>query len=257
MATMTPEPLRDLTDTYLRASGAAQAAGFGVYAFTAADPFSELARHVERVVFDEFFGNSPELLAEQYDPFEANTIFLTVLDHHRRLPAGVIRVIRPSPAGFKSLLDIETVWGQPLDDVLADTGLAFDHERVWDLATLSVAPDYRGAATRNLVSLALYQTLFMAGQALDVRWFVGVADLVVLDLLQQRLGHPFQRFARLEPLYYLGSPKSLPVYIDVPAYRARLSKTDPAVHDILFAGKGLEASVAAPDWAAVLPSLTA
>ncbi len=87
--------------------------------------------------------------------------------------------------------------------------------------------------------------------------FVGVADLVVFDLIQRRLGHPFQRFARLEPLYYLGSPESVPVYVDAPAYRARLSKTDPAMHDILFAGKGLEASVAAPDWAVVLPSLTA
>lgn len=255
MTAIPHEPLRDLTATYLRASGAAQTADFGVYAFTAADPFSELARHVERVVFYEYFGNTPELLAEQYGPYEANTIFFAVLDHRRQLPAGAVRMILPSPAGFKSLLDIETVWGQPLDDVLAETGLAFDHEHVWDGTTLSVASDYRGAATSNLVSLALFQAIFMAGQACDVRWMLGIADLIVLDFIQQRLSHPFQRFARLEPLPYLDSPASVPVYIDLPEYRARLSRTAPKMYDILFAGKGLEASVTAPDWAAVLPSL--
>jgi hypothetical protein len=257
METMAHEPLRDLADTYLRAAGAAHAAPFGVYAFSAADPFSELARHVERVVFDEFFDNSPELLAEQYGPYEASTIFFAVLDHRRRLPAGGLRVICPSPAGFKTLLDIETVWGQPVDGVLAHTGIALDHGRTWDGATLAVAPDYRGTATNNLISLALIQAVFMAAQTRDVRWLLGIADLVVLDLLQQRLSSPFQRFAGLEPLWYLGSPVSVPVYIDLPAYRARLSKVDLAMHDILFAGKGIEANVAAPDWAAVLPSLIA
>lgn len=257
METMAHEALRDLTDTYLRASGAGHAAGFGVYAFSAADPFSELARHVERRVFDEFFGNSPELLAEQYGPFEASTLFVTVLDHRRRLPAGMLRLIRPSPAGFKSLLDIEAVWGQPLDDVLAHTGLVLDHGRVWDIATLAIAPDYRGAATSNLVSLALYQAAVMAAQALDVRWFVTILDLVVLDLIQKRLGNPFHGFAGLEPLGYLDSPASLPVYSELPVHRDYLFKTDLAMHDVLFAGKGLEANVAAPDWATVLASLTA
>lgn len=257
METRAQQPLRDLADEYLRASGATHAAPFGVYAFTAADPFSELARHVERVVFDEFFGNSPELLAEEYGPYEASTLFFAVLDHHRRLPAGALRMMGPSPAGFKTLLDIETVWGQPLDDVLARSGITLDRERTWDGATLAVAPDYRGAATDQLISLALLQAVFMAAQTLGFRLLLGVADLIVLDLIQQRLSSPFQRFAGLEPQYYLGSPVSVPVYIDVPAYRARLSNIDPAMHGILFAGKGLEARVAAPDWSAVLPSLTA
>ena len=106
MATMPHASMRDLTDTYLRASGTASPAAFGVYAFSAADPFSALARQVERAVFDEVFGNSPALLAEQYGPYEASTLFVTVLDHRRRLPAGAIRLICHSAAGFKSLLGL-------------------------------------------------------------------------------------------------------------------------------------------------------
>jgi hypothetical protein len=255
MAAMAHEPLRDLTDACLRASVTAPDTHFGVYALTAADPLSELARHVERVVFDEFFGNSPELLAEQYGPYEASTQFFVVLDHRRRLPAGAIRLLRPSANGFKSLLDIETVWGHPLDDTLARTGLALEHGRVWDIATLAVAPDYRGKATNHLISLALCQAVCMAAQVVDVRWLVTILDMIVLDMLQQRLGGPFRRFAGLEPLRYLDSPASLPVYCDLAAHRSHLSATDPAMHALLYAGRGLETTVATPEWAGVLPSL--
>ena len=40
----------------------------GVYMFRSTDPGAELARHVERVVFMETFGNTPDLLAQEYGP---------------------------------------------------------------------------------------------------------------------------------------------------------------------------------------------
>ena len=63
-------------------------APFGLYIVPSADPAAELARDVERVVFKEFFDNSPELLDEEYAPYDAGSVFFVVLDHALRTPAG-------------------------------------------------------------------------------------------------------------------------------------------------------------------------
>ena len=94
-------------------------------------------------MFYEFFGNTPDLLHAEYDPYENASLFLMVVDHLRRKPAAVIRMLLPSPAGFKSLHDIEDHWGQPIDEVLARTELELDYDSLWDVATLAVGRDSR------------------------------------------------------------------------------------------------------------------
>jgi hypothetical protein len=219
------------------------------------EPESELARGVERAVFDEFFGNSPELLAAEYGPYEAATFFLCVLDHRRRLPAGMGRVVRPSPAGLKSLTDIESVWGDRLDDVLARTNLTFEADRVWDIATLAVDAEYRGRATDGLVSLAIYQGIAQGALRCDVRWLVTILDVVVLDLIQQATSEPFRHFVGVEPLRYLDSPASRPVYCDLDAYFSRLQGVDLSMYEILVDGHGLEPAVRPPRWGSALAGL--
>jgi ribosomal protein S18 acetylase RimI-like enzyme len=248
------EELRELGGRVVSAAGR-PAEPFGVYAFPAHAPESELARHVEREVFGEFFNNSPELLAAEYGPYEDSTVFLCVLDHRRRLPAGVIRLVLPSPAGLKSLADVESVWGHRLNDVLARTHLTLEADRVWDIATLAVDSEYRGRATDGLVSLALYQSVAQAALRCNVGWVVTILDLVVLDLIQQITSRAFQRFAGLEPRPYLDSPASLPVYGEADAYFARLETEDPSMYEILFEGRGLEAAVRPVDWEPVLAEL--
>ena len=122
-------------------------------------PESELARHVEREVFYEYFNNTPELLEAEYGPYEASTLFVCMMDHRRRLPAGVIRLVLPSPAGLKSLGDVEPVWGHRIDDVLWGMSLRLEADSAWDVATLAVDSEYRGRATDGLVSLGLYQSV--------------------------------------------------------------------------------------------------
>jgi hypothetical protein len=248
------EELRERTARFLQSAGAATEP-FGLYVFAADAPESELARHVEREVFDEFFGNTPELLAAEYGAYEAATLFLCVLDHRRHLPAGMMRVVLPSPAGFKSLDDIESAWGHRTHDVLAHTNLALDYERVWDIATLAADAEYRGRATNGLVSLALYQGVVQAALRCNAQWFVTILDLVVLDLIQQTTSRPFQSFTGIEPLSYLDSPASLPVYCDLEEYLPRLHSADPSMYQILAEGRGLEAAVRPPDWARTLAGL--
>jgi hypothetical protein len=247
------EEMRELGGRVISAAGR-PAEPFGLYTFEATAPESELARHIEREVFNEFFDNSPELLAAEYGPYEASTLFLCVLDHRRRLPAGMIRLVLPSPAGLKSLGDVDSVWGH-LDDVLERTNLTLEADRVWDIATLAVDSEYRGRATDGLVSLALYQGVAQLALRCNVRWVVTILDLVVLRLLQQATSHAFQGFAGLEPRPYLDSPASLPVYCDGNAYFPRLETADPSMYEILFEGRGLEAAVRPLDLEPVLAHL--
>ena len=228
---------------------------FGVYAFATHDPESELARHVEREVFYEFFQNTPELLAAEYGPYEDSTLFLCVLDHRRRLPAGVIRLVLPSRAGLKSLDDVEAVWGHRLDDVLERTGMSFETDRVWDVATLAVDAEYRGRATDGLVSLALYQAVRQLALRCHARWVVTILDLVVLNLIQEATSNAFESFSGVEPLRYLDSPASLPVFCDLDAYFPRLETADPSMYEILYDGRGLEPAVLPLDMEPVLAHL--
>ena len=251
---LAPDPRRVVDETVVAAGR--HDAPFGLYSFRADEPGAELARQVEGQVFLEVFGNTPELLAAEYGPYEARSVFLCVFDHQRRVPAGVMRLILPSPAGLKTFNDIAAGWHRPVDQLLTANRLDLPARQVWDIATLAVTPEYRGAATNGLISTALYQGVIQLALARGVRWVLAILDLVVLDLIQTTTGQPFSRFAGLEPMRYLDSPSSLPVYCDLHDYGSRLSIIDPALHEIFFRGRGLEAAVSLPSWDQSAPSPT-
>jgi hypothetical protein len=239
--------IRSLAD---RVMDATRSQPFGLYVFATDDPGADLARHIERTVFEETFGNSPELLAAEYGPYEPGSIFLCVIDHRRRRPAGMLRVLTPGAAGSKSLHDIERVWGQSPEH-LVKHGVTLRTDRLWDIATLAVDPDYRGKAAHGIVGLSLYQALHMGTRRFGIEQLLTILDVRVLRLLQWQLGKPFIEFAGLTAKRYLDSAASLPVWSDLGAWADRLATTDPAMHELMFDGKGLEAAVAPPDWAAL------
>lgn len=224
---------------------------FGVYAWADPDPATELARHVERVVFDESFGNSPEQLVAEYESYDAASLFLCVIDHARRLPAGMARLILPSVAGLKSLNDMEREWGEDVDDVFLRTGLQVQHDRMWDCATLATMSEYRYDATRGDIGMALYQTLATATVRCGFRWLVAIMDVPVFRVLQWRLLRPFEPYEGVPALPYLGSSASIPVWSDVPALQARLAASNPVKCALVFGGHGVAGSVAPPDWGAL------
>ena len=165
---------------------------FGVYVWADPDPATSLARHVERVVFDESFGNSPEQLDIEYGKYEGSSLFVCVIDHHRRLPVGMARNILPSAAGLKSLDDLEREWGEDVDDVLARTGLHASRDLMWDCATVATVPEYRRGATHGVISMALYQTFATAAVRCGFPYLVAVIDVPVLRVIQWRAGRPFR-----------------------------------------------------------------
>src|SRR4051812_20870641 len=152
------EELRELATRVIAAAGD-PGEPFGLYLFLAQQAESTLPRHVERTVFDEFFGNSQELLDTEYRPYEDGVFFICVLDQLRRLPAGMARVGRPTGRPLKTFVDIETMWGTKLDDLRATgSGADWVPEETWDSLTLGVEREYRGKATDGLISLGIFQT---------------------------------------------------------------------------------------------------
>jgi hypothetical protein len=217
----------------------------GTYTFGSREPGSELGRHVEEVVFGETFGNSPDLLHEQYGPYEDASIFFCVVDHRRRLPAGVMRIILPIPhgPGLRSLNNIELHWGEPAASLFARNGLPYDPSAIWDVSSLAVMPEYRKGATTGLVTLALAQALAMTSDRCRVEWGVAILHLPVFRMLHQRLHGAFQRFEGLPDRSYLGSPANVPSWAHSPSWRRRLMAEDRTLYALLFEGKGLDAAL--------------
>ena len=240
------EELRDLADNLIGPQTPATA--FGVYTCLDREPGAELARFVEQRVFLEAFANTPDLLTVEYERYEPGSVFFVVLDHQRRVPAGMMRIIVPTPAGLKSLDDIERVWGAPVDDALARVDDAWDRDRLWDLATLGVNPEYRGNAALGLVTQGLLQSVNQVALRCGLLRYVTILDVPVLRMLQWKIGRPFHAFPGLEPRSYLGSEASVPMWCDMALWDASLAARDETMHQVLFAGTGLEPVLYAPDW---------
>jgi len=220
--------------------GAGATQPFGAYVFLSDDPAAELGRHVEREVFLEAFGNTPELLEAEYGPYDASSLFFVILDHRRAHPAGVIRIIVPTAGGpgLKTFNDIGPIWQESAKAILHRSGVGLEVARTWDIATLAVDAGYRSAAATGLVSLGLYQSIVRTGEALGVEWMVAILDRAVYRMSKARFHQPF--FALAEGRPYLGSPDSLPIYGCVSDWRRRLAMADPPIHGIIYEGVGIE-----------------
>jgi hypothetical protein len=117
-------------------------------------------------------------------------------------------------------------------------GVDVDLGRMWDAATLVVAPEYRTAAATGLVSLGLYQSLVRTAQASGIELLCAVLDTVVYRVAQAKFAGPFEPYAEGRP--YLGSKASLPVTVNFSGWKARLAAREPEIHDIIYEGVGIE-----------------
>ncbi|HXX91498.1 MAG TPA: hypothetical protein VEI83_14865 [Acidimicrobiales bacterium] len=234
------EPVRRLVR---RVMGGPSAVPFGLYLFGPDDPGADLARRVEEEVFLETFGNTPELLAKEYGQYEPSSIFLCVVDHLRELPVGAMRIVVPSAAGFKTFDDIGPVWHDDVEAMFERTGVALVPGRIWDVATMAVASEYRGKAVIGLATLGLYQGLVQTARRCGIEYFVCILDMPIFRMMQSKLHLTFAGFAGVGPLPYLGSPASLPVWCYLPDVKGRFAAADMNLHHIVFEGTGLEAVV--------------
>jgi hypothetical protein len=241
-AELTEAEVRDLTRSVVAAEGRGSTP-FGSYLFSTNEPAADLARYVERSVLAEAFACPAAMARAAYDHYEPASLFICVLDHRRFLPFGAIRVVVPSPAGFKSLDEIDHHWHQHPTDVLARTPVTIDLAHTWDIATMMVCPGYR----TGTVSQALHQALGTASTHAGITGYITILDLAVLRLLQFQLRRVFVHYHGVAARFYEGSP-SLPVWADLLSYWERLRATHSVLYETIFEGCNLEAAVSTPDW---------
>ena len=175
---------------------------FLALAVAAGSPLADVARTVERQVFEESFGNDTATMSGEYRRYEDDSLFFLVLDRRTGLAAGAARVI---DGGGKTLDDAPEHIGVGLDTIVALHGL--DSGRIWDFATLAVLPEYRGGRSGLAVSSLLYRTFLNAGRLAGVRHLVAMLDHRAHRNLKL-IGVEFRPIAGSEPFEYLGSPSN-------------------------------------------------
>ena len=198
----------------------------------------EAARACEADVFLSRFGNTRQMLDEEYGPYEDASIFLAALDEDGTAQA-MARVIRPGAAGLKTLQDLRRdPWRLDPAEVAAEAGL--DLSRTWDYATVAVRPESRrfGVPIFPTVDRAAHYTAFANG-ATDM---LAVLDEAVRTRLA-RNGPSYPLLPGTRPGPYLGSPASSPIRVRVPDWlmrRAWLATPDPAVRPPWLSAPGIE-----------------
>jgi hypothetical protein len=175
---------------------------FLALAVTAASPLADVARTVERTVFEESFAMDLPTMIAEYRRYEEDSLYFLVLDRRTNMPAGAARVI---DGGGKTLDDAPDLIGADLSAIVALHGL--DHGRIWDFATLAVLPAYRGGRSGPAVSSLLYRTFLNAGRLAGVRHVVAMLDHRAHRNLKL-IGAEFAPMAGSEPFEYLGSPST-------------------------------------------------
>ncbi|MCF6508440.1 hypothetical protein E9549_13630 [Blastococcus sp. MG754426] len=185
----------------------------------------EAARQVEADVFLQAFGNTPELLAQEYGPFEQRSRFVTVIDDESGVALGTARLITDGATPVKTLLDIAGApWHLPVAESLATVDL--EPGTVWDVASLAVDPRYRAGAAGAEVSVALCHGIWRYARNCGVPGMVTILDDRVHRLVRA-MGLPWHAMAGATSQPYLGSPASTPCVFAVATAEAEVYGSRP------------------------------
>jgi hypothetical protein len=194
----------------------------------------EQARQCEQDVFLRAFGNTPEQLADEYGPYENQSLFIAVSDDAGYV-YGSCRVILPGPAGLKTLNDIgREPW--LVDGERAARAAGVDPTRAWDIGTLGVREGHRGP--NMMVSLGLYHGILKSTYINEVPSMLSVMD----DHARRVLGafdYVYPALPGTGTASYLGSGASTPVYCHASMLDVQ-RQLNPDAYRLLSLGVGLD-----------------
>ena len=199
------------------------------------------------------FGNTEELLDKEYEPYEEASVFVCVVDHRRaRAPPGRCGSCCRRLRGSRRSTTCRRCGAWRPAEMIAHTGTRPRPDRsTWDIATLAVAPDYRGKAAMGLVTLGLYQAADHAWPgASGIDWFVAILDVAVFRMIRWKLRMTFSGFTGVGAGVVPGVAGQHAGVVPLSDAKARLPDVDPDLHDLLFEGVGLEPAIRPLDLAA-------
>ncbi len=194
--------------------------------------YDNVARSVEREVFEQYFGNDAEQMHAEYGKYEDQSIFFLSVDQQTHTPVGVLRVIEAGEAGLKTLNDLQSFIGDehpeipdlPTNDVLQAHEIN-DIAKCWDVGTVAVRKEYRSnKAQAQEASVQLYRALYVSALENEIDHFVSVIDARPYKRMVDYLGIPFVPMMNSKPFPYLGSESSYAVYGDVTEFYKKMNR---------------------------------
>ena len=113
-----------------------------------------LGLQVAAGVFFEAFGNTPELLEQEYAHLIPAMTHVVVLDRWTRAAVGSLVLQGPRAGGLKTVVDMTgPPWPLPAEEALGVLGLGAADRTAADLLVLAVTPEHRN---RGVAVLLLY-----------------------------------------------------------------------------------------------------
>ena len=163
---------------------------FACFAIESTDPFANIARQLEREVFEQSWGNDSVTMKNEFGPYDESSVFFMAVDTHDRVPAGVVRMIRNSPAGLKTIVDLDDGVKSPIapiaipvDEVMRHHGID-DLDRCWDGATAAIPRRYRRRLAATHVQIL--RVMALAAMRENIQHFVAVLDAPVVQSRTRR-----------------------------------------------------------------------
>ena len=200
--------------------------------------YENMARTVEREVFEKFFGNDADEMAIEYGPYESQSIFFLSIDQESSTPAGVLRVIANGPAGLKTLNDLEASDDAQVPriaqaEVQAVHGID-DMDSCWDVGTVAVRKAYRASrGEAQATSVQLYRALYTSALDNNINHLISIIDQKPYEKMTNFLGIPFVPMLGSDGFPYLGSEKSFAVYGDVRKFYDTMNRKRKTIHGLL------------------------
>jgi hypothetical protein len=192
---------------------------FACFQIEGTDPFANIARQVEREVFYDSWGNNAATMKREYGPYDESSVFFVVIDTKAMVPAAVLRMIRNSPAGLKTIVDLGDVNKSPIApvaipacDIMAQHRID-DLDRCWDGATAAVPRRYRRKVAG--VHLQIMRIVSAAVMREDIQHFVAVLDAPVFRAARDVLGLPLVPLAGTPAFTHMDAPDNQAVYAHV------------------------------------------
>lgn len=223
-------------------------ARFALMTIDGASPYANVARSLERKQFEAYFGNDAEEMRKEYEPYEASSTFFLMVDREKLQPTGVMRLIKSSSVGFKSVNDIASSKSKTNEGALATSlspdevlsSMAIDPEATLDIATIASHPDYTEKATNSpIVLAALMGALHGYCSRNNIKDLVAIIDSKPLGQLQ-KIALPIKTLPNIAtPFEYLGAMGNSFIHIPVDEVDESVSSFSQPVFDYVFGSQQL------------------
>lgn len=191
----------------------------------------DVARTVERSVFERSFGNDSSHMEEIYGPYEDASTFFLSIDTEQRRPVGALRAIRHSPAGLMTFNTLPGEATQLAPEQISEYYQMGSHETTWDIGTVAVLPEYRRDGKG--VSVQLYRAMYLGAMHEGIEHLTSIIDARPLETMTKYLGIPFEQMKGTEPFSYEGSAQSVAVHGYVPDFYSKMRRQSFTVRGLL------------------------